>query len=767
MSETGRRSSARFKKRNQFVTAKKRPRQVINTPFGHKLTVDLFLEPLADFFAGKCADQPDKPPRFLRKLVRELDDPRFLALAALAPLLDGIFRGFDRDDPSAAAKLKLKIGDDLYQRLRQETEVKPRWDAAKRVQAGHWLLWQALRLDFFGYDEDGFPRISDKWLPEVEQLREAMIAADPAYAPHLKPPPPWTGSSKTYDDGYRAKFVRDWRPETKAAIEAAFVDPDWDHAGGVNALSQVPLKIDPGMVALVERFAVELMGNDDAKIAELSAGAAAADADDDARRRAARALAKSAADKVTVAIDVEDAKWCGERVIWNDYSCDRRGRIYALQHLNFARADHVRSLLRFANGMKLAGEPNTKTKWLEIHCANCEGSTDKKSRDERRKWASEHRQDIQDIASDPIGTFDSRVLDGRGWKSADSPFCFVAACRELAAAWKDPENFETHLPIGFDGSANGLQHLSLLIGDFKSGSMVNLLSNDHSPRDVYATLIARALELIEADDCDHARWWRKCFDERLSQKEQRKLLKQPIMTFAYSVTPRGATRKIAKVYYGSLHQKVEPADGAFGYLARKVLEACALELSGPKRVMDYICAVADHCTDQGRFLEWTSPSGFPVSNRYQVPNIVTVNCMRGSVRVAEHEIADGVTDQIDHSKVLSAAAPNFVHSLDAAHLIKVVNAAVSEGISDLLTVHDCFYCLAPQATRLHKIILAELADLYRDNEPLAELHSQNVSDPDILPVPPKGVLMGWEDGTTWRAAPFSLEFVKEAENAFG
>jgi hypothetical protein len=62
-----------------------------------------FLEPLAEFFAGKRADgeQPHKPPVFLREMIQELDDPWFLALAAHAPLLDGIFRGWkDRDDPS-------------------------------------------------------------------------------------------------------------------------------------------------------------------------------------------------------------------------------------------------------------------------------------------------------------------------------------------------------------------------------------------------------------------------------------------------------------------------------------------------------------------------------------------------------------------------------------------------------------------------------------------------------------------------------------------
>src|SRR4029077_19146210 len=163
---------------------------------------------------------------------------------------------------------------------------------------------------------------------------------------------------------------------------------------GVNALAGVPLKIDPVMLDLVERFAVELMGNNGAK------------------RRA---------DQTTVAADVAHAKYCVEHgTIWNDYSCDRRGRIYALQHLNFARGDHVRSLFKFANGMRL--EPCAKrhrTYWLAIHCANCEGSTDKESRDARIKWVDAHREDIKAIKKDPIGTFER-------WKDAGKPFAFVA-----------------------------------------------------------------------------------------------------------------------------------------------------------------------------------------------------------------------------------------------------------------------------------------------------------------------------------------------------
>jgi DNA-directed RNA polymerase len=210
-------------------------------------------------------------------------------------------------------------------------------------------------------------------------------------------------------------------------------------------------------------------------------------------------------------------------------------------------------------------------------------------------------------------------------------------------------------------------------------------------------------------------------------------------------------------------------------LAKKVLEACEQVLPGPKAVMDYICAIADHCAEQDRFLKWTSPSGFPVENRYQEANIKTIKFKRRTKRGktsytefrVEHDIADGVTDEIDDDKVHYAAAPNLIHSLDASHLIKVVNASVSEDIADILTVHDCFACLAPQAERFLEIILAEMADLYKNNDPLGDLRDQNLTDPHILPVP---LLASWEEDSDGNAQvlPFLLEKVKRKRgNGFG
>jgi DNA-directed RNA polymerase len=142
--------------------------------------------------------------------------------------------------------------------------------------------------------------------------------------------------------------------------------------------------------------------------------------------------------------------WIEDQVFYLTYNCDKRGRVFAIPHLHYQREDHVRGLFRFANGLPLGRDG---IEWLEIHCANCEGSTHKDAWSERKKWARVNRRDIERIADDPKNNFPL-------WRDADKPFAYVAACRELSEAWQNPTLFETHLPIGWDGSANGLQHLA-------------------------------------------------------------------------------------------------------------------------------------------------------------------------------------------------------------------------------------------------------------------------------------------------------------------
>ena len=321
---------------------------------------------------------------------------------------------------------------------------------------------------------------------------------------------------------------------------------------------------------------------------------------------------------------------------------------------------------------------------------------------------------IQRIAADPAGTFDL-------WKGAERPFSYVAACLELAQAWADPDNCTTYLPISYDASANGLQRLALLCRDADTARRVNLIDSE-APRDVYADIIARVRKAIATDNHKWATWWRKRL-KPLTPKQSRKLFKTPASTFAYSVTDDGMIEQINDVYRG-LSDGNEPRTEAARYLAKKIREACKELLPGPAGVMQHICDLADYCREQGRFMEWTSPTKFPAANSCQESNIKTVYLVSTGVEV-RHRVADGCLPKIRKKKTRNAAAPNFVHSMDAAHLVRVVLAAQAEGIHNVVTVHDSFACLASQARRFHYLIRRELLLLYARQDHLDALGRRN------------------------------------------
>jgi DNA-directed RNA polymerase len=705
------RTRERFKRQNRL---KGRNLVYCGTPLGKRVLVE-FIAPLADFLAGKLSEKPTKPPGDLGELLRPLD-PQKLALIVLAPLLDSINRGWTGDDTDSAEMLLVKkIGEYLRHRLIVEKlltsedkadriaakVIKKRgkrawrflsadWDSPHYVRAGHWLLQQALALEYFTITEAGFPAIAPEWQAVIDGIADALLLAEPYILPHLKPPPDWTGWRTEYGDRLGADFVRDWRPETRAAITKAFEDPDFEHARGVNSLQRVAFKIDQRMLDLVESLADKVLDH-----------------------KKHRNTEQAAADRRVIKTDIRDAKYIGERPFWLSYNCDKRGRVYAIPHLNYGREDHVRSLFRFAGGMPLAGSID----WLEIHCANCEGSTDKDPWHLRHKWVAENRPTIQKIADNPAEHIDL-------WKRADKPFCYVAACIELAGALADPSNFITHLPIAFDGSANGLQHLALIARDVDAGKLVNLIDSD-SPQDVYAVIIARTRKLLSTDSDKWAKWWRDQF-ARLEPKQIRKLIKTSAMTYAYSVTKHGMADQITEVYR-DLFFGLEPKETAARYLAKKITEACVEVLPVLARIMDYIRDLSEHCSDLDKAMELISPTGFPFANRYNKANVETVYLVESGCEV-RYRVANGSLPEIRKGKSKNASAPNLVHSLDASHLIRTVNFAAAEGIISTVPVHDSFSCMAPQAQRYNQIIRRELAMMYRSYDALGRLRSANAGN---------------------------------------
>jgi DNA-directed RNA polymerase, mitochondrial len=49
-----------------------------------------------------------------------------------------------------------------------------------------------------------------------------------------------------------------------------------------------------------------------------------------------------------------------------------------------------------------------------------------------------------------------------------------------------------------------------------------------------------------------------------------------------------------------------------------------------------------------------------------------------------------MTNKLDNKKQVQAIIPNIIHSLDASHLINIINTAINLNFNQILTIHDCF-----------------------------------------------------------------------------
>jgi hypothetical protein len=745
------------------------------TPEGVEVTAKVFLDPLTKFLAGEDPNNPPPPcpPELFERLDRIPNSAPHVALAILAPVLDAIARGWEpkkadtkpiRKKDGTTVKpadnwktlLAKQMGETLCHWLAlKETEMakaereaerarrykertgkrlilrkargpKPRykfrhydWTSSECTVAGGWMIEVVRRLSCFDIDPDnGRLRIAPEWQEHVDKICDDLLLHHPVMLPHREPPKPTTGWWTHHGERLRTPWVRDWRPETRQLHEAKFASGSFPHADGVNVLKRVPLRINQTLLPLVDKFAAELMGHDGKQLV---------------------------ADRKTIKADLRHARWVcnGNGAVYLDYGCDRRGRVYSEQQLNYAREDHVRAMFEFERDEPLGDDGLS---WLEIHLANCEGSTEKETWSERQLWVKKHTDRILEIAADPEGTFD---LCGSlpGWRDADKPFAFVAACIEFSRGRKDPQGFMTRLPIGFDGTCNGIQHLAMLSRDEKAGRLVNLIDTD-APKDIYKVVTNYIMQMLEDEDprprSDNKKindawcyeWWRERLSG-LSDKNKRKLFKNPTMTFPYSATPEGRGDAIVDVYKELFkHNKLtEPLDQARNFLAKAVRVACEDKLKGPVRIMRYVRELALHRLRQGKFLEMRSATGFPFINMYHEPNVIDIDLDSFGLRST---VADGALPETRDVKILNAASPNFIHFLDATHLMLTVLAANKEGI-DILPVHDSYSCLAPRAARLGRIIRAQMAMLHAV-DPLRTLRDANVDDPNLYPLPERGNL---------------------------
>lgn len=389
------------------------------------------------------------------------------------------------------------------------------------------------------------------------------------------------------------------------------------------------------------------------------------------------------------------------------YQVDYRGRFYAMTRgVNPQGSDLQKALLHANEGAPVT-DGNAR-KWFWAAGANRFGY-DKATIEQRVDWVNARKELILAIAEDPISH--------REWTEADSPFQFLAWCFEFADLHRDPHGFRTRLPLGQDGSCNGLQHFSAMLRDEVGGAATNLVPGP-TQQDIYGLVAQETARIVAADTDDDedgiAARWRK-------HTLTRGLVKRSVMTLPYGSTRFSCADFINREYLRAglapEFAKDEYAKAA-NWLSHRVWEAIGRVVIKAREAMEWLQAGSDELMDAGiKELRWRSPSGFLVRqwyNKIEVQRIFSrlIGDLRLQISVAHS------SDETDKRRHRNGVAPNFVHSCDAAHMHFLINAAEDAGLGHLAFIHDDYGALAPDVEKLHKLIRNSFVAMYEQHNPL-------------------------------------------------
>lgn len=611
------------------------------------------------------------------------------------------------------------------------------WSNEFKVFVGHWLISILVRTPvFLTVKEEGVTRLtlSEEAFEHSQDVIQAILRNNTVFAPLKTRPPQWTSTKAVITVGgkpYGASLIRTKNrkvvdPIVQAAIDKGKMQGVID---ALNRIQDVPWTINKGVLEMVEwtyEHGVPCGLPSRSDLTPPPKPKAWEDMDENERRawkKKAEGVAQlnrtAYSDRTMLQTDLATAKWLGDDVFWTPANMDYRGRVYHLCGFNFQRSDHVRAMFQFADGKPLGPHG---LYWLKVHLANCGdfNKVSKASFDDRVKWVDDNLERLLLMAEAP--------KDDLWWTEADSPFLFLAAAIDLAEAltFYDPANYISHIPVSFDGSCSGLQHLCAMT-KAPEGILVNLGHTDKT-NDIYAVVAEVTKKNFEAEvsavpgDHDKARYAKMALDFGVN----RSFVKRQVMTYAYSSKAGGMKDQLIEDFMVPLQYEVwegKRASHPFGdhyykaaaYIATVIYKSIQDVVQYPEQAMRFLQRIASTMAHESKHLVWTTPLGLPVVLRYPEQVVKRYELFLSDFNICVNLSEDG--GGISKSQMRNAVAPCFVHSFDACHLQMVVLKANT----DVALVHDSFGCHAGEAEDFRPILTDTFADLYSDRDPLKDV----------------------------------------------
>jgi len=428
---------------------------------------------------------------------------------------------------------------------------------------------------------------------------------------------------------------------------------------------------------------------------------------------------------------------------------DFRGRVYARDpYFSYQSNDLARGHLQFAEKQLVT---ETGFKYLLIHAANsynqsytikeletlewtetnyvsdlvADGipdlSVDKMSLEDRQKWSEENTELFWNIAEDPIATKDI-------WMAAEKPWVFLSICFEICAYHGSLLTGEEHysqLPIAIDGSSNGTQHLAAMSKDEVAGRMVGLMEQE-KPIDFYIIVAKGILNRNVGTDLG------KILAEIPMKLIRKGISKRGTMTKAYDA----GVKCIADIIYmdcydAGMTTKYGITKTIAKKLSKDLVQTYNAICSGPVSIKNYLQALVKHRVDTQNedTVCWMSPSGFPCVSEKWIMNKKKVELpfTQGRIQVVVHE----QTTRPAMHEMISGISPNYVHSMDAAHMSLVIVELEKSGILSFGAIHDSFSVHAEKVPELLHITKETFIDIY-DRNIFKDMRSQIISNDPLF-----------------------------------
>lgn len=464
-----------------------------------------------------------------------------------------------------------------------------------------------------------------------------------------------------------------------------------------------------------------------------------------------------------------------DTVFYHMYYLDFRGRKYpTTAYLHEQSSDIAKGLLMRQDKKALGEEGffwlcvSIASNWAGSSGREDGAKTDKINLHDRYNWVLDNREILLSYAESP--KVNQGWMQGdKPWQFLSACIEFSNALK-LGPKYLE---YESHVECFIDGSTNGSQHLSALTRDEITAPYVNLVPLD-LPGDLYAYVANHVWSKIDQEinkmnsdlitKCEDfidglislkkkisaseprsdyrnqlvskikaykSEWedigaiaapvfWNRIKDS----KQRRKIVKRNTMTLPYGGSSYGLGEQQildAKKHGIELLLHMEHKWGA--WLGRLVFEDCKASLEKPMRLLGIFEDAGKDCEKLGEFLSWTVPIvNFPVVQNYTEGKVKRVYVQYGppsgprkSTGYYENtlQLAICFIEDVSPSKGKQSqgAAPNVIHSLDAAHLALTTHRCDFP----ITTIHDSYGCLFADMPKLYRTVRETFVELYKEN----------------------------------------------------